>query len=180
MNSGKTSSPLDAILGLIQEIDTCEKAGATTAAVILTYIGIDVMAYLSMPTSQSSQTRTDFINWVNKYLKADPQQVYQYDGKDVYGARCAMIHTYGVEADYHEKNPDVKEFGYHDGGRHAYNPEVHKRLVMIGIASLVGDFMKAVMRFIDDLKTDSDMRARVATRLPKLVRVFPLLANDPV
>jgi hypothetical protein len=103
MTSGK-GEPLNAILGIIKEIDTCEKAGATTAAIVLTYVGIDAMAYLSMPASQISQTRTDFINWVNKYLKGHPDQVYQYDGKDVYRARCAIIHTYSVEADYHHKN----------------------------------------------------------------------------
>ncbi|HKW53850.1 MAG TPA: hypothetical protein VJO12_09170 [Stellaceae bacterium] len=177
MDSANASSPLNAILGIIKEITTCEKAGATSAAIILTYVGIDVMAYLSMPAGQTSQTRSDFINWVNKYLKADSQQVYQYDGKDVYGARCAMIHTYAVEADYHQKNAEVKQFGYHDGGRHGYDPNVNADLVIIGVASLADDFKKAVMSFFDDLRTDAGMRARVAARLPKLVQVFPMTGD---
>ncbi len=126
------SDPLAGIKSLLKEITKCRDAGAVCATAIMVYISIDVMAFLSMPIGQESQKRQDFIDWVDGYLKADAKSTYQYDGRDVYGARCSMVHTYATEADYHQKNPDVKRFGYHDGGQHAYDPAIDKNLVVIG------------------------------------------------
>jgi hypothetical protein len=57
---------------------------------------------------------------VDAYLKGHEDQPYQYRGLDVYGARCALLHAFGSEGDYHQQCPDAKKFGYHDGGKHAY------------------------------------------------------------
>ena len=168
-----SSSPFNAIKGIVDEIGLCETAGATAATVVMAYVGIDAMAYLNMPIGQTSQTRKDFIEWVDRYMKADPAQVYQYDGKDVYGARCAMVHTYSIEADFHLKNPSTKQFGYSDGGRHAHDPAVHPNLVIIGVASFANDFKHAVLRFAQEMAADLDLRARVESRLEKFVQTFP-------
>lgn len=168
------TNPLNGVMGLVQEIAKCQDAGAATATAIMVYLGIDVMAFLSMPAGQARQTRDDFIAWVNEYLKAAPESTYQYDGRDVYGARCAMVHTYSIEADYHQQNPDVKRFGYHDGGQHAYNPHVNPGLAIIGINSLVHDFTGAVGRFMHAIIADQALRERVATRIPRIVQTFPL------
>src|SRR5690349_8468007 len=107
-------NPLNSILSLLHEIARCQDAGATSAAAVMVYVGIDVMAFLSMPAGQEKQGRADFISWVDAYLRAAAESTYQYDGRDVYGARCAMLHTYSIEADYHQQNPQVKKFGYHN------------------------------------------------------------------
>ena len=68
---------------------------------------------------------------------------YRYQGKPrrldlgsyplmSYGARCAVLHAFGSESDFHEKNKDAKKFGYHDGGKHGYDPKVDEHLVIIG------------------------------------------------
>jgi len=139
----------------------------------MVYIGIDVMAFLSMPAGQDKQGRQDFIAWVNQYLRAAPESTYQYEGRDVYGARCALLHSYAVEADYHQQNPDVKKFGYHDGGKHAYNRAIDDRLVIIGINSLVYDFIGAFEAFVRSMMADAGLRGRVAERIPRIVDVFP-------
>ena len=138
------ANPLNGVMGLLNEKTKCQDAGAVSATAVMVYIGIDVMAFLSMPADQDKQGRQDFIAWVAQYLKAAPESTYQYEGRDVYGARCALLHTYSVEANYHQQNPDVKQFGYHNGGQHAYNPEINDKLVVIGINSLVHDFMGGV------------------------------------
>lgn len=167
------ANPLNGVMGLLQEIIKCQDAGATTATAIMVYLGIDVMAFLSMPAGQARQTRNDFIAWVNEYLRAAPQSTYQYDGRDVYGARCAMVHTYSIEADYHQQNPDVKRFGYHSGGQHAYNPNIDAGLVIIGINSLVHDFTGAVGEFVHAMIADQALRERVSARIPHIVQTFP-------
>lgn len=163
-----------AIKGLIDEIKTCEKAGATTSAVTMAFVCMDTMAYLSLPAGHETQGKADFIAWVDAHLKGHEDQPYQYRGLDVYGARCAMLHAFGSESDFHEKNENAKRFGYHDGGKHAYDPAVDERLVIIGTASFLNDVVHAVSAFLEVCKTDADLRGRVEGRLPKVLATFPI------
>ena len=95
---------------------------------------------------------------------------------DVYGARCALLHAFGSEVDFHEKYPEAKNFGYHDGGKHAYDPAQDERLVIIGTASFINDVTHAVGAFVETCKGDADLRARVEGRLPQVLATFPIRA----
>ncbi len=57
------------VIGLTQEIKRCKEAGATRAAIAMAFICIDTMAFLSLPEGKEKQGKTDFITWVDKYLK---------------------------------------------------------------------------------------------------------------
>lgn len=161
------------VTALVDEIRRCENAGATIAAVAMVYASIDTVAFLSLPAGREVQGKADFIAWVDKYLTGDKDQPYQYQGLDVYGARCALLHAFGSEADFHDKNPNAKKYGYHDGGKHGYNPEVNAHLVIIGTASLINDVLHAIEAFINACKADADLRQRVEGRLPKMLATFP-------
>lgn len=87
-----------------------------------------------------------------------------------------MLHAFGLESDFHEKNEDAKKFGYHDGGKHAYDPVVDGRLVIIGTASFLNDVVHAVSAILEGCKTDADLRGRVEGRLPKVLAMFPISA----
>jgi hypothetical protein len=165
------------IEGLIQEIKRCEAAGATTAAIAMAYICIDTMAFLGLPAGQEIQTKSDFITWVDTYLEGAPEQPYQYRGLDVYGARCAVLHAFGSEVNFHQNNPDAKIFGYHDGGLHTLNTQESGRLVIIGTASFFNDVVHAVQAFLEACNTDPHLRVRVESRLPKVLAFFPFAAK---
>jgi hypothetical protein len=162
-----------AVTGIVAEIKRCEAAGATMVAVTMAFVGIDTMAFLSMPSGRSSQTREDFVAWVNTYVKGHPSQPYQYDGTDVYAARCAVLHAFGAEAEVHRRNQDIRKFGYHDGGLHAFNPAVSPNLVIIGVASFLNDVVIAVESFTKASEADANLRARVETRLPTVFQTMP-------
>lgn len=164
------------VKALVAEIKRCEQAGATTAAVAMAYVCIDTMAFLSLPADREIQGKTDFIAWVDAYLKGHQDQPYQYRGLDMYGARCALLHAFGSDADFHEKNPDAKKYGYHDGGKHAYDPAVDDHLVIIGTASMINDVLHAITAFMGACKADPDLRQRVEGRLPKILATFPIKA----
>jgi hypothetical protein len=164
------------LANIVGEIKKCEAAGATTAALALAFVCIDTMAYLALPVGKEKQGRSDFIEWVDTYLKAHPSQPYQYRGLDVYGARCALLHAYGSEADFHEKYPESKKFGYHDGGKHAYDPHVEERLVLVGTASFLNDLVSGIEEFLKACSADKQLRARVEARLPKVLANFPVTA----
>ena len=163
----------NAIKGLVDEIKICETAGATTSAVAMAFVCMDTMAYLSLPAGREKQGKDDFIVWVDTYLKGHEDQPYQYRGLDIYGARCAMLHAFGSDSDFHEHNRDARKFGFHDGGKHAYDPAVNERLVIIGTASFLNDVVNAVCVFLEVCKEDADLRARVEGRLPNVLAAFP-------
>lgn len=162
------------IPGMAAEIRRCEAAGATAAALAMAFISIDTMTFLSLPGGVEAQGRTDFINWVDTYLKGHPDQPYQYRGIDVYGARCAMLHSFGSAAQFHDRNGEAFLFGYHDGGMHMRNLDVDPRLVMIGSASFLNDVISALSEFMDACGTSPELRTRVEPRLPRVLAVVPL------
>lgn len=162
------------IVQLVEEIKKCDDAGFTSASLVMSYVCIDAMAFLSMPAGQTSQTRKDFIAWADQYLKGHPDQPYQYRGIDVYAARCATVHTYGIEAELHRKDPTIMRFGYHDGGTHAFNPQIDPNLVIIGTKSFTNDVVSAVSDFLERCQQDAAMRSLVESRLPTVLQAMPL------
>lgn len=161
------------ILSLVTELKRCDEYNITTAAVAMAYICIDALANLSRPIDKKKVTRSDFKKWVDKYLQGHPDQPYQYRGKDVYAARCALLHTYGAVAEMHNKDSDVIIFTYHNGGRHAYEPKVRPDLAIIGTKSFINDVVIAIESFLDDCKKDEFLKQRVESRLDKVFQVLP-------
>jgi hypothetical protein len=162
------------IPGTAAQIRLCEQCGATSAALVMAYVGIDCMAYLSMPAENQTQKRQDFIDWVDKYLVGHPDQIYKYRGIDVYGARCAMLHSYGSKAAYHQQNPNTRFFAYHDGGRHLHDQAVDPRMVLIGTASFLNDVCSGMGNFMEACEQSLELRQRVAPRLANVLNTIPV------
>ncbi len=161
------------IIGLVSELKRCDDCDITTGAIALAFICIDALASLGRPTNKPKVTRADFKEWVDTYLKAHPEQPYQYRGKDVYAARCAFLHTYSSSAELHEEDPDTIKYGYNNGGKHIYAPDVNPSLVLIGTKSFVDDVVCGVEQFLNECKSDSSLRLRVEGRLQELLLKSP-------
>ena len=166
------------ITGIVSELKRCDECGITTASIAMACICIDALANLSRPASKKKVTQSDFMGWVDTYLQAHPDQPYQYRGKDVYAARCALLHTYGSEAELHEKDPDIIMFGYHDGGKHQYNPSVERRLAIIGTKSFVNDVIHAVESFLKNCMKDASLKQLVESRLEKVLQTLPFPCQE--
>ena len=162
-----------ALSDFVREIKKCEAAGATMAAATLCYVCIDTLAYLSMPLAQKNTTKKDFIEWVDAYLKPHPDQPYKYRGIDVYAARCAVLHTWGAEAEIHRQDTTVMMFGYSDGGLHHHSPEVSERLVIIGVPSFINDLVIGIEKFLTAAKDDEGLRARLESRINSVMAHSP-------
>lgn len=164
------------IIDLVSELKRCDKCGITTASLAMAYICIDTIATLARPTNKSKVTRADFKEFVDTYIKAHPDQPYQYRGKDVYAARCAFLHTYGSEAELHAEDSDTIKFAYHNGGKHQYNPSVQPSLVLIGTKSFINDVVIAVDLFLKQCQSDVTLRQRVESRLASVLQIMPYRA----
>jgi len=161
------------VLNMVSELKRCDDHGITTASVAMSFICIDALASLSRRQDKIQVTRAGFKDWVDKHLKAHPEQPYQYRGKNVYAARCAFLHTYGSESDLHQIDPDTVKFAYHDGGRHQYNGRVNPTLAIIGTKSFVNDVIHAVGSFLNECRNDPLLKARVEPRLSQVVQSDP-------
>jgi hypothetical protein len=163
-----------ALVHMVDEIKRCDENNITTASMAMSYICIDALANLSRPIEKPKVTRKDFIDWVNIYLTAHPDQPYKYRGKDVYAARCALLHKFSAEAELHESDPDTIKFAYHDGGKHYFDPKVDSRLVLIGAKSFTNDLVIGVGKFMDACGADPDLMRLVESRLDKVFNKVPV------
>lgn len=161
------------VKGIFGEIIKVRDSNALSATIIMIYVAIDTMAFLSMAIGKAKNDSTDFINWVNKYLKTDLSQPYQYDGKDMWGARCAKLHSYSSDSDYAQKNK-CKIYGYQNGGNHIYVPKESQRLVLISTHRLVSDFGDSLIAFLRDASKNSDLKDRIDQRLEKVCQQFEI------
>jgi hypothetical protein len=153
------------------DIDVCLKNNAPTGAVLLTYCAMDAMAFLSMPAGKQRVGRSDFKNWIAKYMKTDTAQPYQYDKQDLYGARCGIVHTYGAESDI-SRSTDCRRIVYKPNClKHFYEPEKHPDLVVLGINLFIRDFYDAIDKFLLDIENDERLRKLVEKRLPSLFHI---------
>ena len=59
-----------------------------------------------------------------------------------------------AEAELQRRDQNVRKFGYHDGGLHAYNPQVSANLVNVGVASFLNYLVIAVETFMKACQTD--------------------------
>ena len=143
------------------------------SAVILIYAGIDVMAFLGMPEEQEEVTRGDFIAWANRYIKFPCRE--QLSGKDLYGARCAMLHNYSAHSRM-TRNGECRTIGYMDKSvpEVRYNPEVLKKVVLVSAPALAEAFFRGIEKFLVDLLSDQKRAKVTELRLPKLVHCLPV------
>lgn len=140
--------------------------GMTIEAAVFVYIGIDLMALLSLPIGDNRQTRQHFKAWAQKYMTAHDDQPYKYSADDLYAARCSLLHNYSSEADIHD-GTELKKFGYTDGGKHLINEEISEHLVLIGVKSFVNDFIIGVEQFIKNALSDPDLKSKIDSRVLK-------------
>jgi len=142
------------------------------SAVILILSGIDSMAYLNMPESQEDVTKTDFISWVDQYIKFPCKE--KITGLDLYGARCAMLHSYGVVSKL-SREGKCRVVGYMSESipEIRYNPSVSKDFVLVSVPALAEAFYKGIDRFLVNLFSNSDKAKVAEERLKGFIQCIP-------
>ena len=151
--SGLDANAVDAVIerGIKRPIRLLLDAHCYPAAIVLTYSGMDTMAFLNMPPNRADVMRSDFITWTERYIEvalADPPS-----GKDLYGTRCTVLHG-GAPSRF------VRE------GRGRLVRQITGRAAVglhIPAAELVRAFFAGIDRFVAELMKDSE-RAVVANR----------------
>jgi hypothetical protein len=98
MGTGFSDDPvMNAIhKGIRRGIELTIEHKCLSSAVVLILSGIDAMAYLAMPEVKQDVTQSDFVGWAEQYIRFPGRE--QLTGLDLYGARCAMLHSFGAQS----------------------------------------------------------------------------------
>lgn len=164
--------------GIKRGIAVCLKNQCYGAAATLLYCGIDTMAYLSMPEGQQDVRQQDFVDWAERYIRLPCQQTLT--GLDLYGARCAILHTHGAESRL-SRERKCRQLVYADrmSPEVIYNPGVDSTVVMVSLEALVNAFFLALDKFLIDLFSDREKAAVAESRLNKLLTLVPFKNGRP-
>jgi hypothetical protein len=163
--------------GMKRDIRVCLENRRFRGTVILTYSGMDVMAFLGMPPGQSDVTRSDFIRWADRYIRFPCKE--QVTGADFYGARCALLHTYTVESRM-SREGKCRRIGYMDKSvpEVLYNPAKSTELVLVSIPDLVEAFFRGIDKFFVDAFSDQALAPLMEQRLQMLIQVLSYSPTD--
>lgn len=159
--------------GLKKGIQLSVENNCYASAVILILSGIDSMAYLNMPESQTDVKPSDFIEWADRYIQFPCSE--KLTGSDLYGARCAMLHSYGVVSKM-SRNGKCRMVGYMSESipEIRYNPSIDKNLVLVSVPALAQSFYKGIDQFLVDLFANK-YKAKVAEeRLKWFIQEIPV------
>lgn len=159
--------------GIRRGIEVAIASGCHGSAVVLIYSGMDSMAFLAMPKEQTDVTGKDFIDWADRYIRFPCKD--QLTGADLYGARCAMVHTYSVYSRM-SRDGEARVIGYMDKSvpEVRYNPDVNKQLVLVSVPALAEAFFKGIDRFLVDAFSDKARAPIIEERMNKLVQCLPV------
>jgi hypothetical protein len=130
------------------------------------------MAFLGMPPDQQDVKRDDFVKWADRYIKFPCDD--QLTGLDLYGARCAMLHSYGVVSDLSRKG-QCRMVAYMDKSvpEVRYNPAVAKDLVLVSVTALADAFYSGIDQFLVDLFADKKKAETAEKRLTWFIQKHP-------
>ena len=146
-------------------------------AIIFIYSGIDTMAYLDMPESQEEVQQKDFVRWIDRCIRFPCTE--KISGVEFYGARCAMLHQYGVVSRL-SRQGRCRKIGYMDVSvpEVRYNPEIAPDTVLVSVAALADAFFEGVDRFLIDLFAGPSA-ALAEQRIHTLVQSLPARGPFP-
>lgn len=169
--------------GIVREVHEAWQRKSYRATLILAYTAIDAMAYLTMAADKTKATRADFVAWADKYLRfrdAKAERTLTLPGLELYAARCALVHTYGTEADLHKDGTVQRQIGYAD----EMLPEIAQKedvpnLVIVSVRGLLDALHDGIAATLKDFASNEEQRKLAATRLYGMVHHFPMPDQGP-
>jgi len=159
--------------GIRRGIEIAVANGCHGSAAVLIYSGMGSMSYLAMPENQTDVSGKDFIEWADRYIKFPCKN--QLTGADLYGARCAMVHTYSVYSKM-SREGKARLIGYMDKSvpEVRYNPKVNKQLVLVSVPALAEAFFQGTDKFLVDAFSDKTRAPVIEARMKILVQCSPV------
>jgi hypothetical protein len=144
------------------------------AVLTLTLAGIDAMAYLSMPAAKNEVKQGDFVRWAEQYL--DIVNGRPLTGLDLYGARCAVLHQYGVVSRL-SREGRCRIIMWQNKGtvpEHVPSSSPEGDTILASITALAESFFVGIGRYLPIAFDDAKRRTVLEPRLRGLLQSFPI------
>ncbi|NWC70361.1 hypothetical protein HX873_20900 [Pseudomonas sp. P7758] len=138
--------------------------GHLVPAVMLTYAGIDQMAWLSISKERSSGT--DFKAWVDKFVL--PHMPMACTAQELWEARNGILHTGTSESTANQSDVSIRKILYTFGGA-SCTANNSSDTVFISAEDLIIGYLTGVIWFMEEMKDD---RAKLQIALDKLKRTL--------
>lgn len=139
-------------------------------ALMLIYVAIDQMAWLSIPEDESSGK--DFKAWVDDFmLSKNPMQC---SSDELWGARNGLLHMGTAEARAH-KNPSTRKIYYTFGAAQCIRNSTTDS-VFIRSEDLIENFLTGVLWFMSKIESDPEL---LTTTLRKMEKMLSLKIVTP-
>lgn len=143
--------------------------GHQIPAIMLTYVGIDQMCWLSIKTEKSCGD--DFVAWVDNFML--PHYSLPCTAKELWAARNGLLHMGTAESSAIKKNTSIRKIFYVYGSTECTRND-STDTVIVRVENLIGAFATGAYQFLQTMNKDSSM-ASVA--LEKLGRT--LISRGP-
>jgi len=167
-------------MATVDAISTLFAKGLYGHTLILIYSEIDTCGLLDAPDSQVSASGDSFKNWVKKYMLGFPG--VNFNEVDLWGARCAVLHTFTSESDI-SRAGKARELQYYSGDD--AHPDTQRLLAFtanhqggghlaVHYGVLCEAFFSGLKAFALDLDSKCKASKVSADRMRKILLVFPL------
>lgn len=146
---------------------------------IIIYSSMDTFGLLIAPSAQVSSTGDSFKNWVKKYITT-PNTNIEFNEIDLWGARCAVLHTFTSGSDLSRRG-QARELVYYGGdptSKAAQQMDAHVRAMPGGahlpvhFETLYNAFIQAIEPFMSDLKTLCNSDPNAKKRLKNVLQIY--------
>jgi hypothetical protein len=165
--------------GIKRGIDVTIENKCYGSAIILIYSAIDAMAHLGLPSNREDVHRGDFVTWADRYIKFPC--VNQVTGLEFYGARCAMLHSYGVVSKLKREGRIQRNIAYSNDFVPAvyYRPDIETDLVFVSIHAFRDALFHGIDRYLVDLFADPARRPDAERRLGWIMTSVEMKPQSP-
>jgi hypothetical protein len=160
--------------GMLKGIDVCIKTQCLVSAVALIYSTIDAISALTRPLNAEDTNRDVFMAWVKKYMR--PKQTLRCSPADLYGARCGVLHNYGVSSRLRRRG-EAKAIIYKwrdgpdpDPGR---NVPLPADAITLSVEDLRRALDQSIMEFLGGLQGNTRLKKRVERHRQELLCYRP-------
>jgi len=156
-------------------IKLLQKEKLQVQALILLYSLIDAISFLAMDSNKKTNTRTDFMNWVDNYII--PILGYDITSLDLYAARCGILHASIAESklilegnaapifySWGNKSP-LELQGIIDANKEIFHYK--KKPVVISIEVFLSVVIRGWERYQKDLLADEKSNSKILKTIKK-------------
>jgi hypothetical protein len=165
--------------GMLKGIDVCLETQCLVSAVSLILSAIDALSALTRKRPDKDTDHKVFECWTKKYIQ--PEERLGCTAKELYSARCAVLHNYGSESRLTrrcEAKPVV--YKWRSGPSAGEFSPIPDNSIVICIEDLNDAFRQGLKDFLVDAEMDSQTKQMVNANLKTLLcyKPYPFIVKS--